>query len=30
VKLDNIGSMAVFLGESGAGKITLFDIFDSY
>jgi predicted ATPase len=27
VKLDNIGSMAVFLGENGAGKTTLFDVF---
>ena len=27
VKLDNIGSMAVFLGENGAGKTTFFDIF---
>jgi len=27
VKLDNIGSMGVFLGENGAGKTTFFDIF---
>jgi predicted ATPase len=26
VKIDNIGSMAVFLGENGAGKTTLFDV----
>jgi predicted ATPase len=27
VKLENIGSMAVFLGENGTGKSTLFDVF---
>jgi predicted ATPase len=27
VKIDNIGSMAVFLGENGVGKTTLFDVF---
>jgi len=27
VKLDNIGSMGVFLGENGAGKTTFFDVF---
>jgi len=27
VKIDNIGSMAVFLGENGVGKSTLFDVF---
>jgi predicted ATPase len=27
VKLENIGSMAVFLGENGTGKTTLFDVF---
>ena len=28
MKLENIGSMGVFLGENGAGKTTFFDIFD--
>ncbi|MDR1306401.1 MAG: AAA family ATPase [Treponema sp.] len=27
VKIDNLGSMAVFLGENGVGKTTLFDVF---
>jgi predicted ATPase len=27
VKIDNIGAMAVFLGENGVGKSTLFDVF---
>jgi predicted ATPase len=27
VKIENIGSMAVFLGENGVGKSTLFDVF---
>jgi len=27
VKLENIGSMGVFLGENGAGKTTFFDVF---
>jgi predicted ATPase len=27
VKIDNIGSMGVFLGENGTGKTTLFDVF---
>jgi predicted ATPase len=27
VKIDNFGSMAVFLGENGVGKTTLFDVF---
>lgn len=27
IKLQNIGSMAVFLGENGAGKTTRFDVF---
>jgi predicted ATPase len=27
VKIENIGSMEVFLGENGAGKTTLFDVF---
>jgi len=27
VKLENIGSMGVFLGENGSGKTTFFDVF---
>ena len=28
VKLENIGSMGVFLGENGSGKTTFFDVFE--